>query len=85
MNAPLKPQTRFLLENTGGVGYFFDAPSSYWEARNVDEVSLELEKEKKLIEYTDRFIKEQNTNLENLKIISDYESQKQNIYLLKSD
>jgi hypothetical protein len=39
MNAPLKPQTRFLLENTGGVGYFFDAPSSYWEARNVDEVS----------------------------------------------
>ena len=39
MNAPLKPQTRFLLEDTGGVGYFFDAPSSYWEARNVDEVS----------------------------------------------
>lgn len=35
-------QTRFLLEDTGGIGYVFDSPSSYWEARSADQISKAL-------------------------------------------
>ena len=39
-NQRLSP--RFLLEDTGGEGYWFDTPSSYWEAHNKDEISQAL-------------------------------------------
>ncbi len=42
MSSPYTRQPRFLIEDTGGIGYFFDSPSSYWEARSADQISKAL-------------------------------------------
>jgi nicotinic acid mononucleotide adenylyltransferase len=62
-----------------------EGPLKSYKQQVEDYKKLLIEKEKKLIEYTDKFIREQTINLENLKKISDCEKQKQNLSLLKSD
>lgn len=61
------------------------SPLKSYKQQIEDYKNLLIEKEKNLIEYTDRFIKEQNINLENLKKIKDCKKQKENINILKTN